>query len=174
MKLWLSIALVLFLTGTAFSQTARNYYDELYQAGGLDRMADGHVCFDDDPALKTFFIFGKSDALRDFLIGAGGYAKLSQKEKAALDKGFLTVRQYDNGVPLGEEDTYTKDQSSWVGEIGLMSGKVPVRMRLEISWQTLRYKRSLEILNADHTLKSQVARYGHCEVVSPAIQQKGD
>ena len=37
----------IFLTNAGFAQTARNYYDELYKAGGLDRMADGYVCFDD-------------------------------------------------------------------------------------------------------------------------------
>jgi hypothetical protein len=174
MKLWLSIALVLFLTGTAFSQTARNYYDELYQAGGLDRMADGYACFDDDPALATFFIFGESDTLKQFLQSVGGYDKLSAKEKASLTKGFLTVRGYDKGVPLSAEDTYIKDGDSWITEVAYINKQTPLRMRLQISWQTLRYKRSVEFLNADKTLKSEIPRYGRCELVSPTVQQKAN
>ena len=42
-----------------YAQTARQYYDELYKAGGLDRMADKYVCFDDEDELKTFFIFAR-------------------------------------------------------------------------------------------------------------------
>jgi hypothetical protein len=172
----LMFGIALFLATGTPGQSARNYYDELYKAAGLDRMADQYVCFDDDPALETFFIFAKSDTLKQFLSDNGGYEKLPAKSKEALQKGFLTVRQYDKGVPLSIESSYTKDEgSSWLGEIAyLPQGKTPVRMRFELSWQTLRYKRSLEFLNANHTMKSQVSRYGRCEEISPAVQQKGD
>src|SRR5665213_2496960 len=120
----LIFGIALFLTIGTPSQSARSYYDELYKAGGLDRMADEYVCFDDDPALDTFFIFGKSDTIKQFLSDNGGYAKLRASQKAALQKAFLTVRQYDKGVPLSTESTYTKDQeSSWLGEIANLSDK---------------------------------------------------
>jgi hypothetical protein len=174
MNKWVFIVAVLFLTETGFSQTARTYYDEIYNAGGLDRMADQYVCFDDDPTLNTFFIFAKSDTLKAFLESAGGYAKLSAKEKAQLTKGFLTVRGYDKGVPLSGEDNYIKDGESWTTEVGYINKQSPVRMRFEISWQTLRYKRSAEILKSDLTLQSTVARYGRCELVAPTVRQKAD
>lgn len=174
MNKWIVIAAVLFLTETSFSQTARTYFDEIYKAGGLDRMADGYVCFDDDSALSTFFIFGKSDTIKQFLESVGGYAKLSIKEKAQLTKGFLTVRGYDKGVPLSGEDTYIKDGDAWATEVEYINKQTPVRMRLELSWQTLRYKRSAEILKSDLTLRSVVSRYGRCELIPPTVQQRAN
>ena len=137
-------------------------------------MADGYACFDDDPTLTTFFIFGKSDTLKQFLESVGGYAKLSAREKAELTKGFLSVRGYDKGVPLSGRDEYIKSGESWTTEVGYINNQTPVRMRLEISWQTLRYKRSAEILKSDLSLQSAVSRYGRCELVPSTVQQKAN
>jgi hypothetical protein len=168
------IVALLFLTGTGFSQTARSYYDELYQAGGLDRMADRYVCFDDDTANQNFFIFSKSDTIKQFLENQGAYAKLPAKEKQELIKGFLAMRGYAKGVPLSGEDIYTKDGEAWITEVEHLNRQTPLRMRFEISWQTLRYKRSVEILKSDSTLQSTVARYGRCELVPSTVQQKAN
>ena len=54
------LMVLLFGSATTFAQSGRDYYNEIYKAGGLDRMADGYACFDDDPKLETFFIFGKA------------------------------------------------------------------------------------------------------------------
>jgi len=59
-KLWIVIVALLPL-GSASAQTARDYYDELYKAGGLDHMADEYVCFDDRKDLGTFFIWRKQN-----------------------------------------------------------------------------------------------------------------
>lgn len=171
MRKVLVLVTLLFVAEAGLSQTARSYFDEIYKAGGLDRMADGYVCFDDDPNLQTFFIFGKSDTIKDFLQSNGGYAKLTAKEKAELAKGFLTVRGYDKGVPLSDEDTYTKSGDSWITEVAYIDKKSPIRLRFEISWQTLRYKRAVEILKPDLTVQSVVPRYGRCELVSPDVRQ---
>ena len=171
MKTWVFIVAMLSITGSGFSQTARSYFDELYKVGGLDRMADEYVCFGDEPTLDTFFIFGRSDTLKQFLSDVGGYAKLPAKQKALLNKGFLTVRLYDKGVPLSAEDTYIKDEDSWVGDVGYLNKQTPMRMRLEISWQTLRYKRSVQILHPNLTLRSQESRYGRCEIIPSGVQQ---
>lgn len=49
----LCVLIVAILAGCpCFSQTAHDYFQELYEAGGLDRMADGYVCFDDSKDLK--------------------------------------------------------------------------------------------------------------------------
>jgi hypothetical protein len=166
--------MLLCTTGVGCSQTARAYFDEIYKAGGLDRMADGYVCFDDDPALQNFFIFGKSDTVKDFLQTNGAYAKLSSKEKAELTKGFLNMRGYNKGVPLSDEDFYSKDHNSWIMDVGYINKKTPFRMGFEISWQTLRYKRSVELLNPDLSLQSEVPRYGRCELVPPDVRQTAD
>jgi len=84
----LMFGIALFLATGTPGQSARNYYDELYKAAGLDRMADQYVCFDDDPALETFFIFAKSDTLKQFLSDNGGYEKLPAKSKRPCKKGF--------------------------------------------------------------------------------------
>jgi hypothetical protein len=164
----------IFLTNAGFAQTARNYYDELYKAGGLDRMADGYVCFDDRLELQTFFIFGESKVLKDFLIENRGFDELKPKWKAQINRGFLNVRGYDKGVVVGEEQFFNKDRESWVTDEFFISKGTPARIRLTISWETLRYKKSVEVLSADSTLKSQFSTYGRCELVPPTVQQKGN
>ena len=98
----------------------------------------------DEPTLQTFFIFSRSDTLKQFLESEGGYTKLSAKEKAGLNKGFLIIRGYDKGVPLSGEDTYTKDGESWISDLVYMNKVSPMRIRFDLSWQTLRYKRAVE------------------------------
>jgi len=173
MNKWVFLVALLFLPEACFSQTARTHYDEIYKAGGLDRMADQYVCFDDDPTISTFFIFAKSDTLRQFLESVGGYTKLSAKDRAQFNKGFLTVHGYDKGVPLSSEDNYLRDGESWATEVAHIK-KTPLRMRFDLSWQTLRYKRSVEILNSDLSLQSAVARYGRCELVPSTVQQRAN
>jgi hypothetical protein len=168
------VVVLLFGSASTFAQSARDYYNEIYKAGGLDRMADGYVCFDDDPKLETFFIFGKSETLKQFLISEGEFKKMSKAQQAELNRGFLNTRGYDKGVPLSGEETYYADGTSWASEPGIISG-TKMRVRISIEWTTLRYKRSVEFLNANGTMKSvPVSRYGRCENVSPDVQQKGN
>ena len=157
-----------------FAQSARDYYTEIYKAGGLDRMADGYVCFDDDPKLETFFIFGKSETLKQFLISTGDFKKMTKAQQAELNRGFLNTRGYDRGVAHSSEEFYSTDGASFLSELGIVSGQ-KMRMRLSIEWATLRYKRSLEFLNSNATSKNvPLSRYGRCEEVSPAVHQKGN
>lgn len=168
------IAALLCGSASTFAQSARDYYNEIYKAGGLDRMADGYVCFDDDPKLETFFIFAKSETLRQFLIMTGDFKKMSKAQQAELNRGFLLTRLYDKGVPISREQRYQSDGGSWAGEPGIADG-TRVRLRLSIEWTTLRYKRSVEFLNADDTVKSvPLSRYGRCQDVSTNVPQKGN
>jgi hypothetical protein len=165
-----------FACKSAFSQSARQYYDELYKVGGLDRMADAFVCFDDDANLQTFFIFAEGKTMREFMMADGTFEKLSKDLQQKLKQDFLIVRGYDKGVAIGDEDYYKKDGSSWVDDKFVLSKQPKAfgRMRLNLTWETLRYKRSVEILDPDMSLKSQVARYGKCEEISPAVRQRGN
>lgn len=52
-------------------ESARQYYAEVYTAGGLDRTSDEFVCFDDDQKLETFFVFSQSSHLKELLLSAG-------------------------------------------------------------------------------------------------------
>jgi hypothetical protein len=171
----LVFALFLLICGNCYAQGARSYYNELYKAGGLDRMADGHVCFDDNAALETFFIFGQSKDLKEYLEETKDFEKASPRLKAQLNRGFLNLRGYDRGVVIGPEDFYYKDDDSWMTEPFSVGKGTRARMRLTISWQTLRYKRSIEILNPDSTVKgTAISTYGKCESVPYTVDQKGD
>jgi hypothetical protein len=70
------LMVTLFLMPQTQPQSARDYYNEIYKAGGLDRVADGEVCFDDDPTMTYFFIFGQSKHMREFMQLDGTFAKL--------------------------------------------------------------------------------------------------
>jgi|SRR5665213_154758 len=172
MKTLVMIA-ILFLSSTGVAQTARGYYNELYKAGGLDRMADGYVCFDDQPGMQTFFIFGQSKVLRQFLIDNGGFAKLSKGEQAELNRGFLNVRYYDRGVPQPEEEILEKDGDSWANTLKPKNGKGPsFEIRFTVAWETMRYRRSVDILNPDGAVHPGISRYGRCEEIPPDVRQK--
>ncbi len=168
-----SLMLPLFTCKSA-AQSARDYYQELYKAGGLDRMADVYACFDDDPANENFFIFSKSDVVRDFLAENGGLIKLPKAEQAALKKGFLITRGYNKGIPFSGEDNYNRDGDSWITDRFNFDKKFLGRMRLDIAWATLRYKRSVEVLNPNGSLKTAVPRFGRCERIPSQVQQKAD
>jgi hypothetical protein len=170
---WILLACLLCALPSLGQTAARDYYTELYKAGGLDRMADEYVCFDDSKDLDTFFIFGKSETLKQFLIDQGGFAKLSPKNKKILNDGYLNVRGYDKGVALSSEEMYYKDGDTWSTEKGVVQGW-PMRVRLSISFETLRYKKTVEILNPNGSLKSEVSRYGRCESVSGDVRQKAN
>ena len=78
--------------------TARDYFDELYKAGGLDRMADAYVCFYEAENNQNFFIFGFSKDLREYMISAGTFSKLTKSQQETLKKDFLMLRGYTKGI----------------------------------------------------------------------------
>ena len=166
------ILAVTFLIGSAAAQTARDYYRELYAAGGLDRFADEYVCFQDDTKAQAFFIFGKSDTLRDFLQAEGRLSRLSKKQQADLKRGFVIVRGYDKGVAWSENVYLDKDGDSWISEKGAPINNEQLRVRFTVNWQTLRYKYSAEILAANGSLRGEDATYGRCELIPPGVRQK--
>ena len=87
-----TIAVVVILSAACFAQNARQFYNELYKAGGLDRMAAVYVCFDDDEKFQTFFIFGESKTMREMMMLDGTFAKLSNEFQKRLKQDFLIVR----------------------------------------------------------------------------------
>ena len=101
---------------------------------------------------------------------------MSKEFQQKFKQDFLIVRGYDKGVAIGEEDFYDRDRNSWVDDEFVLS-KQPKkigRMRLNITWETLRYKRSVEVLKADKSFSGEYARYGKCESVSPEVRQHGN
>lgn len=170
------VAICLILSAATFGETARQYYNEIYKAGGLDRMADEYACFDDHEKLETFFIFGESKTIREFMVANGTFSKMSKNFQKQMKEDFLIMRGYDEGVTVGGEDFYSRDGSSWITEKFRLSNRSKTlgKMRFAITWETLRYKRSVEILNADGSFQNEYARYGKCERVPNEIQQHGN
>lgn len=163
MKTLVMIALLL-LTSIGTAQNARSNFDELYKAGGLDRVADEYVCFDDDLSIQAFFTFTTSKTLRESFIAKGEFAKLPKAQRDELNRGFLFMRGYDKGVPAPHVETFYPDGSSWI-EKGQID-KAPIRIRFTISWETMRYKRAIET-----TIRSASAGYGHCEKTPTGVHQ---
>jgi hypothetical protein len=46
-----------------------------------------------------------------------------------------------------------------------------MRIRLTINWQTLRYKRAVEMFDHDLHYKKEIAKFGKCEDVPSGIRQ---
>jgi hypothetical protein len=166
--------LMLLLMPQTTLRTAREYYDELYKAGGLDRFADGEVCFDEDTTSQNFFIFGQSKHMREFMKADGTFEKLPKKMQVQLEKDFLIIRGYAKGIPFKDEEYYEKDGSTWLSPVYDFDAKNSMRIRFTINWQTLRYKRAVEMLDHDLHYKSEVAKFGKCEDVPPGVRQTAD
>lgn len=166
--------LALLLMPQTTLRTAREYYDELYRAGGLDRLADGKVCFDEDPTNQNFFIFSQSKYMREFMKADGTFEKLPKKMQVQLEKDFLIIRGYAKGIPVRGQEYYDTDGSTWVSPVYDIDSKSSTRIRLTVNWQTLRYKRAVEILDHDLHYKSEVAKFGKCEDVPVDIRQTAD
>jgi hypothetical protein len=154
---------------------ARDYYKELYAAGGLDRTADGYVCFFDDQKIDNFFIFSEGKHFREYMMANGTWDKLPKEVQAALKNDYLKFRGYTKGVPLNSGDLYTKDEDSWVSDEHVMDKDkgVNFKMRFTINWQTLRFKRSVEVLNSDSSYRGELPLFGRCEKIPSTITQHG-
>ena len=165
-----------FLTPQATPQTARDYYNEIYKAGGLDRMVDGYVCFDEDPTNQNFFLVGESKHLRESMISDGTFDKLPKDMQTLFKKDFLMVRGYAKGIAFDTNEFLNKDGASWITDDRKMGKEADglMRIRLSINWETLRYKRAVELLNPDSSYRSEIARFGRCEEVKPDIRQHGN
>jgi hypothetical protein len=151
--------------------TARDYYKELYAAGGLNNMAGGHACFQDDPKVSTFFILRESKNLRDYMLANGTFSKLPEATQVLMKKDFLMVRGYVEGIPWRGEEFLDKDEESWISDQRMLDERTPIRIRFNINWQTLRYKYAVEVLNMDSTYRTEAASFGRCEEVPPEVQQ---
>jgi len=151
--------------------TAREYYEEIYKAGGLDRMADGYVCFADEATNENFFIFGESKVIREIMVADGTFAKLPKDMQNKLKQDWLIVRGYAKGIAFDSEQYFDKDGGSWIDEPRKLNARSVIRVRLTINWQTLRYKRSVEMLTSAMKYQSEVAQFGRCERVSPNVTQ---
>jgi hypothetical protein len=84
-----------------------------------------------------------------------------------MEKDFLIVRPYAKGIAFDENAFYEKDGNSWGSDIYKLNAKNSMRIRLTINWQTIRFKRSVEGLDAQGKYVREESRFGKCEDVSP-------
>jgi hypothetical protein len=128
--------------------------------------------FDDDPALENFFIFSETKYFREYLIEKGEFTKLSKAQQAYMNKDHLSMRGYAKGVPFDSTDVFDQYGNSWIDPERMLNKTTLMRIRFTISWETLRYRRSVETLNMDSTFRSESSRYGRCERISALIPQR--
>ena len=86
----------------------------------------------------------------------------------------MYVKQYDQGVPLGERSTYEADADAWLLDGLELDTKAKARMRIAISWPTLRYKKTVDVSQNGGRYNEAVAGYGRCEIISSGVAQKGE
>jgi hypothetical protein len=105
------------------------------------------------------------------MLADGTFNKLPKDMEARMKKDFLIVRGYARGIPFDHEDFYDKDGGSWVTDVYDLDARNSIRIRLTINWSTMRYKRAFEMLDHQLHYKSELAKFGKCEDVSPNIRQ---
>lgn len=167
-------ALLPLQANTRSSLTARDYYNELFAAGGIDGMAGTHVCFQDDPTVENFFVLKESKNLRDYMLADGSFNKLSKDTQELMKRDILMVRGYAKGIPWRAEEFLQKDEQSWISDQRMLDERTPIRIRFTINWQTLRYKYAVEILNMDSSYRAETASFGHCEEIPAESTQHGE
>ena len=150
--------------------TARDYFNELIAAGRLTDMTKSHACFQDDPKAESFFLIGESKYLRDSLLANGTFNKLPKATQDLMKRDFLVVRGYPKGIPWQGQQFLDRDKQSWVSDPRMLDEDTPIRIRLNVNWQTLRYKYAVELLNMDLTYRSESASFGRCEALPSEAQ----
>jgi hypothetical protein len=156
--------------------TARDYYKELYDAGGLDRMGAEYACFKDDPQHDTFFIFGQSRTLRERMIAAGTFNPSHKVPKDAPKEDFLIVRGYQKGIPWAEDMFFTKQGGLWTSEkmqtMPLGNG-LRTTIIIVINWQTLRYRWGVEVVDKGQR-HAAGGHFGRCEKIPIDVRQNAE
>lgn len=179
LKIFATIALLAALISPClaetFGSTAQDYYNEIYKAGGLDHMAADYACFPDEDT-GNFFIFTRSEPLRQFLIDEGEYKKYSKKQQAKLDKGFIYLRTYYKGIPRAPI-YIDKEGESYLFEGNMVEDKhVDFKIRYSFNWTTLRYEETVFDVHQKgvaHPSSKTFSVYGRCELVGTAVKQTG-
>jgi hypothetical protein len=173
-SLLFAVLFSLFLPAHAQNQeplTARDYYNELLASGAIDRTTKSHACFQDDSKADSFFVIGESRYFRENTLANGTFSRLPTKTQELMSRDFLMVRGYPKGIPWKAEEILEKDDASWVSDQHMLDENTPIRIRLTVDAQTLRYKYSVEILNLDLTYLSEVASSGQCEEIPAEVRQ---
>jgi hypothetical protein len=124
-------------------KTARDYYNELDKAHGLEGFSNEYVCFRDDPNDEQFLTFSKTQNIAKLYPWENFPAKDRAAAKAAFEKPGLLMLGYKKGIQNGDPVVFDKDGiagNSWV----MLTKIKGMRIHFTINWQTLRYRWSVE------------------------------
>lgn len=160
---------LLLITSTMYQSkqlTARDYYDELYKAGGLDNFVDQYVCFRDD-SVPTFFLLSDGKAIRALLSTHNRSNSLPSEAQSELKKDFLIARFYHKDIAQEREFLDPAKRGVWKEEISVEKGTIQVS--LSLNWDTLRYLRAVNVKGEANSYDDA----GKCERVRPDILQHG-
>jgi hypothetical protein len=160
MKLVFSAALC-FVSLAFPASTARDYYNELKNAGALSRYVDEYVCFSDEEN-GSFVVMSKAQSMFDRMRENGEPVDAKMFKQ---NRDFLMVQVYNHGVeqeilsyvPVGVKGTdyYIEFGSPFNG-----------RMEYFINWATGRYVLKVFELKKSKTTPS-VTAFGKCELIHP-------
>ncbi len=167
------IALTLLLTVSAFGQepTARDYYNQLVKANGVEGFTNSYVCFRDEPN-DQFLTFSKTEDIAKLFpwekFAKDSTPQKAREAKAQFEKPALMMLGYKKGVQVGEPYFLDKDGEAW-----MMPMKENMRIRFTINWKTLRYRWAIETktkVNPYWTIAAD--HFGQCEdrTIPPAIE----
>ena len=165
------VLILLVLYGQGVQRCAREYFDEIYDTGRLDRFAAGEACFDEDPAHEDFFTFEQSKYLRQYFAMRGTFQNLPEEMQQHLKRDLLVVRGYHKGIASSGEEFYTEDGNSWIGNVYELDEENSMRIRLTINWQTHRFKWTVEMLDHEMHVQREISRLGQCVDVSAEVPQ---
>ncbi len=124
-----------------------------------------YACFYDDPSNSNFFTIMNSAHLREVMVALGTFNELPKNYQAELRKNFVESRGYKNGVAFSEDESWDLDGDSWRGpnfSLGASTGHI----RFTISWETLRFRREVEVLQANKTYLPVAENHGRCESIA--------
>jgi hypothetical protein len=146
---WLLVyGLALFLSLSASSQsqkTARDYYNELDKARGLEGFSNEYVCFRDDRNDEQFLTFSKTQDIAKTYPWESFPANQRAAAKAEFEKPGLLMLGYKMGIQNGEPVVFDKDKDDVRGNSWVMLTKIKgMRIHFTINWRTLRYRWSVE------------------------------
>ena len=150
-------------SSVAYGQTAREAYQELARANGLNPLAT-LVCFPDKET-GSFAVASLSPHFEETL-KAKGLPVPTAFQKAALSGAdeLLYWQGFDKGVPGGtwflNKDG---DSAHWSLKFDALGGKPEKgEIRISINWATLRYRLDIQLA----TMIQAAPFYGRCEPIS--------
>jgi len=139
------------------STSAREYYTELREAGGLNKYSDQWACFPDDET-GNFTVLAK---VEDIIVAMRNNHDPIADTYDGLKKDLI-VRYYSHGVasPTHVFEPEEKDASKFRAEF---DKPMHVIAEYSFNWTTGRYRFHLSVVGVD----AETEGYGKCELIHP-------